>query len=211
MARTRRQKKRDFQRWKDAFREPSLSVLLILQVFFIFLVRPLVSLDKIPGFVLDWFLFAIAFISVFVVSSGGWTRVATLVAFGLLVTTTEWDKLISPGPMVHFLSMAVACLFTLTVTVIIGGSVFGVGRVTQHHIQGAIVVYLNIALIFVTIYAGLADLIPHFFSHLSDDPQAQFDQLLYFSLGSLTTATLGDISPLNPMARSLANLESVTG
>jgi hypothetical protein len=34
---------------------------------------------------------------------------------------------------------------------------------------------------------------------------------LYFSLTTLTTTGYGDIVPLDPFARSLANLEAVTG
>jgi hypothetical protein len=35
--------------------------------------------------------------------------------------------------------------------------------------------------------------------------------LLYFSFTTLTTAGFGDITPLHPLARNLANLESVIG
>ena len=35
--------------------------------------------------------------------------------------------------------------------------------------------------------------------------------MLYFSLATLTTTGYGDIVPVDPFARSLANLESVLG
>jgi hypothetical protein len=35
--------------------------------------------------------------------------------------------------------------------------------------------------------------------------------LLYFSFSTLTTVGYGDITPLHPMARDIANLESVLG
>ena len=35
--------------------------------------------------------------------------------------------------------------------------------------------------------------------------------LLYFSFGTLTTASYGDIKPLYPIARNLSNLEAVIG
>jgi hypothetical protein len=35
--------------------------------------------------------------------------------------------------------------------------------------------------------------------------------MLYFSLTTLTTTGYGDIVPVDPLARSLANLESVLG
>jgi hypothetical protein len=36
-------------------------------------------------------------------------------------------------------------------------------------------------------------------------------ELLYFSLSTLTTSGYGDIVPVHPFVRSLANLESVIG
>jgi Ion channel len=35
--------------------------------------------------------------------------------------------------------------------------------------------------------------------------------MMYFSLTTLTTTGYGDIAPLNPFARSLANLEAIIG
>jgi voltage-gated potassium channel Kch len=40
---------------------------------------------------------------------------------------------------------------------------------------------------------------------------SEFATMLYFSVATLTTTGYGDIVPLNPFARSLANLESVIG
>jgi hypothetical protein len=35
--------------------------------------------------------------------------------------------------------------------------------------------------------------------------------LMYFSMSTLTTVGYGDIAPVNPIARSLANLEALIG
>jgi hypothetical protein len=37
------------------------------------------------------------------------------------------------------------------------------------------------------------------------------DTMLYFSLTTLTTTGFGDITPVHPFARSLANLEAIIG
>ena len=42
------------------------------------------------------------------------------------------------------------------------------------------------------------------------DPE-EVGMMLYFSLTALTTTGYGDIVPVDPFARSLANLESVIG
>jgi Ion channel len=52
---------------------------------------------------------------------------------------------------------------------------------------------------------------PRSFSNLAADSGPQLGQLVYFSLGALTTAAFGDILPLNPIVCSLANLEAVIG
>jgi hypothetical protein len=45
----------------------------------------------------------------------------------------------------------------------------------------------------------------------SDGGPGDLAPILYFSLTTLTTTGYGDIVPLDPFARSLANLESVIG
>ena len=49
------------------------------------------------------------------------------------------------------------------------------------------------------------------FSAAPFNPQNLRFRLLYFSTTTLTTVSYGDITPLNPVARSLAALESVIG
>ena len=39
----------------------------------------------------------------------------------------------------------------------------------------------------------------------------EIDTMLYFSLTTLTTTGFGDITPVHPFARSLANLEAIIG
>jgi hypothetical protein len=39
----------------------------------------------------------------------------------------------------------------------------------------------------------------------------EMDTMLYFSLTTLTTTGFGDITPVHPFARSLANLEAIIG
>ena len=84
---------------------------------------------------------------------------------------------------------------------------------THHRIQGAIVLYLIIALAFAALYKIMITLIPGAISLLpgGNDHLAVGPRLLYFSLVTLTSTGYGDIVPLHPLARSLANLEAVIG
>jgi hypothetical protein len=90
--------------------------------------------------------------------------------------------------------------------------VFAPGRVTYHHVMGAILLYLIIAVSFVPLLAFAGSLIPNSFAGISmQDTPALASSLIYFSFVTLTTTGYGDVFPLHPIARSLCNLEAVIG
>jgi hypothetical protein len=75
------------------------------------------------------------------------------------------------------------------------------------------VLYLNVAVICASAFSLIWELRPAAFATLAA-PTGGPDELatmLYFSLTTLTTTGYGDIVPVDPFARSLANLESVIG
>jgi len=100
-----------------------------------------------------------------------------------------------------------------TVSWVIASAVFAGGRVTVHRVQGAIVLYLNIALTFASMYRLIAELDPGGFAGMpAVDTGPIFESsVVYFSLTTLTSTGFGDIVPLHPFSRSLANLESMIG
>jgi hypothetical protein len=91
--------------------------------------------------------------------------------------------------------------------------VFASGRVTVHRVQGAVILYLNFALFFFVLYRLVDTLTAHAFNGLPapGSETGTSSALLYFSFSTLTTAGFGDITAVNPLARNLANLESVIG
>jgi ion channel len=91
--------------------------------------------------------------------------------------------------------------------------VFAPGQVTFHRIIGAILLYLNIGLIFVALFSFVALLIPNAFAGFAplQDNLAVVSNLIYFSFVTLTSVGYGDIVPLHPYARSLANIEAIIG
>ena len=77
----------------------------------------------------------------------------------------------------------------------------------------AVVFYLNLAMIFTLAFSLIWDWNPTAFANLlapSGGP-GEFAAMLYFSLATLTTTGYEDIVPVDPFARSLANLEAVLG
>ena len=98
-------------------------------------------------------------------------------------------------------------------TWVVAHAVYAPGRITFRRLQGAVVLYLNLATIFASAYGLIWELSPGAFVNLvtpAGDPQ-EVATMLYFSLTTLTTTGYGDIVAVDPFARSLANLESVLG
>jgi len=198
--------------WHEVTREPGLTALLIVEGLMIFLIIPLTGMGVLPEFVLPT-MFILLVISILVVT---WhshvAAIAVTVAVVLSpVGTFLWRE--DPSPLTQWLSAGGRILAITAVSLIIARAVFGSGRVTFHRVQGAVVLYLNFALLFFTIYRLMEVLLPGSFSDL---PHAGTEYgsgaaLLYFSFSTLTTLGYGDITPIHPLARSFANLEGVIG
>jgi Ion channel len=86
---------------------------------------------------------------------------------------------------------------------------FAKGRIDSKRVQGAVIAYLLISLVFCLVYHSIYLLSSlQAFKGLTGSDRKEF---LYFSLTTLTTAGYGDIVPLWPFARSFSNLESLLG
>ena len=91
-------------------------------------------------------------------------------------------------------------------------------RVTSHHIQGAVAVYLMLGLIWGFVYSlvelrqpGSFNLPEAAVGETPANPGENIQELLYFSFVTLTTLGYGDVSPVGSSARTLAILEALVG
>jgi len=108
---------------------------------------------------------------------------------------------------------AVAWLITgLTLSVVVARAVFARGRVTFHRVIGGVLLYLTNGVTFVALFGFLVLLVPDPLSNLGT-LQGNFGigNLIYFSFVTLTTIGYGDVVPLHPYARGLANVEAIIG
>jgi hypothetical protein len=201
-----------FRKWQERAREPGLGALLAIEAFFLFVATPLAGIGWLPHFVQPATLVLFVLATLVVTSRSHWAAGIILVSAVLSVVGVILH-IDYPSVLTEWLSAGGRLVAVATLTVVIARAVFAPGQVTRHRIEGAIVLYMNFALFFFILFQLIDVLVAGSFSGL---PQSGAEHgsgaaLLYFSFGTLTTASYGDIKPIYPLARNLSNLEAVIG
>lgn len=191
--------------------EAGLSLILFLQAVIMFVVAPLSATGSLSIQVVEAFRFGLAAAAVLTVVRGRLPVLLVLGSFAISILLAHELRAGVGATALQFSRIAVTSLFDLVVAVAVARVAFAPGRVTVHRILGGVILYLSIGLIFANLYRAAAIGLEPSFSGLPPDRREALSQLLYFSLGALTTGGTGPIQPLHPFVRSLANLESVIG
>lgn len=201
--------------------DASLTALLAVQGLTLFVAIPFGAAHPAGRFLLDAGHLAFAVTCIVALTRHHMVRGALLAGLVLLAGAPALAE--SLGTYLYFsvdtLHEAVALLafaFNGLVTVLVALHVFGPGRVTAHRVQGAVLLYLNVAALFAITYGVLeahapGAVAPNAGGALPAAPGARTAALSYFSLATITTTGYGDLAPVHPFARSLANLESIFG
>jgi len=144
-------------------------------------------------------------------------RTATVVICFIAATTilSGWLSLFYPSPLL----VALRCIFlTLSLAlliVILLIDVFREGPIDFHRIQGAIAGYLLVGILWAHSYRLVALLEPSALvlgTHpISGSNIALMHKFIYFSFTTLTTIGLSEITPINPLVRSLVIVEALIG
>ena len=209
---SRDDRRASYRSWQDRVRDPSLTVLLVLELGLVFLAAPLAAQGlPLARPVLEALVLAVLVIVVTLSYRRG--AIVTILlglaaTFASLSFGTEW-----PPSAASVLRRGGIVITFSALTWVVAHAVYAPGRITFHRLQGAVVAYLNLAIIFASAFSLIWDLSPAAFATLPA-PTGGPDEvatMLYFSLTTLTTTGYGDIAPRDPFARSLANLESIVG
>jgi len=116
-----------------------------------------------------------------------------------------------PSPRLHLLNDLTAIPVVGLLIGLLIRQAFREGPITMRRIQGAVVVYLLIGLVWALVYDPLELLHPRSFSFAWPSPGSELGELVYFSFSTLTSLGMGDVVPGNPLARSLVILEALVG
>jgi hypothetical protein len=198
--------------WRERWREPILTALLVLLSFHVFIGEPLAraNFPEAPVFAAAWLLLVIAAV---LVAARHWTAVAAILLSSVLALIANILRFYDPSKLTICVGSGSLVVFMAALSWVVREGVFGPGVVTHHRIQGAVVLYLCIAVAFAALYEIVLTLIPNSISGVA--PRGSYlvwgRGLVYYSLTTLTSTGFGDIIPTHPLARSLSNLEAVMG
>ncbi|MBL1179382.1 potassium channel family protein [Pantanalinema sp. GBBB05] len=119
----------------------------------------------------------------------------------------ELDLLSSLAKQIINASCQTIFLFFIGMSIIlILEEIFAVPTVTSDTIKGGVCIYFLIGFFWSILYALICSFNPTAFSI-----PMQLSDINYFSFTTLTTVGYGDIAPMSPVVRILANLEAIVG
>ena len=193
--------------------DEGLTALLVALVLMIFVVRPMAAAGVFRGYaglVHDLWL-ALTLLSG--VLAMGWRRKAAQVvvlAAALLFALRALGFARGAGGLSVDAALTIFLLATLLLMVV--WQIFREGPITRQRVQGSIVIYLLLGLIWAEAYTLAAHLNSGSFAGtLPEGQNALSAHLTYFSFVTLTTVGYGDILPASLVTRSLANFEGLLG
>lgn len=186
-----------------------LSIILVLLVAIVFVLPVLLAPDSTGRFVRDLAFSALLIAGAVVATEWRWARVvvATLAIVALLV---RWAAVAAPSDALVIGREASTLVMLLLFAMVVAARVYRSGPVTHHRIQGAVAVFMLLGLVWASAYELLHLMRPEAFSGAVGDAPGS-PTWIYYSFVTLTTMGYGDITPVHPVARSLAISEAFTG
>ena len=197
---------------RERLRNHALTTFLLLESLILFIAAPLAASGMLVPLFLGGGLFSALLLAIVIISRSRGARVLATVAT-IFAAAGAIARIGHPSVMTVWLGHLAVIVALLAISVVIAQAVFAPGRVTHHRIEGAIILYLNVALAFTSIYRLIQELSPAAFANLPahTNEAVAACNMLYFSFTTLTSTGFGEILPVDPFARSMANLESVLG
>jgi hypothetical protein len=184
--------------------DPGLSVFLGFLVLFLFVLPPFVEPERSGrSLILDLAFSLLLLAGVAALSTAPAVRAALFVLV-VGATAVRW------GPFSIQATAAAGLVSVAAMALVVLAQTFRAGPVTVHRIQGAVAAYLLLGLAWALAYELVALLTVGAFSGAGLG-RLERPSFIYFSFVTLTTVGYGDVTPLHPVARSLAVGEALVG
>jgi hypothetical protein len=186
-----------------------LSIFLVMIVVVVFVLPSLASFGITSRLFFDIF-FSLLLISGIASMSRRRGVFITLAGISVVALAVRWIDSFNASTLLDVLNYLATIMAIILFSLVVLSQVLRKGPITAHRIQGAIAVYLLLGLAWAHTYELIEYLSPGAFNGAITD-SARFSSWVYFSFVTLATLGYGDISPLHPVARSLAVAEAITG
>jgi hypothetical protein len=194
------------------FSDQMLLVLLVLLLVRVFAIQPLAELGYLHSVFTGVFFSLIMLSGVLAVFRSG-LGAAVVGGFACTEMSILWARHFHYSHHLYLAEKILGFAFIGTLAYLVLTLVFRDGPITIFRVEGAIVVYLLLGVMWSTAYVLVELVSPGAFQFRTpyQDIHALESKLIYFSMVTLSTVGYGDITPINPVARSLAQLEALTG
>ena len=196
------------ERWHDG----SLTTLLAVQLVWIFGLVPAIAEGvRLPAGAAVVLLLVFMSLTI-VMARGRWTLAMGLGTLALAAVSVVVRHLFH-DVRADVIGDVIALLTFAVLSAVVLAAVFRPGRFTSHRVRGAVVLYLNLGLMFGFADRLVAELMPGAYAHVpGPGNEAAFRAAFeYFSFTTLTSVGYGDVVAVRPVARSLATLEAMLG
>jgi hypothetical protein len=205
------------------FRTGHNTVLLIALVLYLFALGPLLYRFPALSFILRVGFTLVLFGACYAIAADR-RLFGTTVCLAVLLAALTWIGELAGQPLLLRIANIVAMVFLLLVAFLLLQPVLSDPPATLDKLFGAICIYLLLGLAWAEVFHFIHLTNPESFA-VSGPLQAEFDRsqfgetssieassiYVYYSFVTLTTTGYGDLSPVSPLARSMAALEAIVG
>ena len=115
-------------------------------------------------------------------------------------------------PGLELVNIVIMLVFSLASTWIASRHLVLSGEIDINKIIGAICIYILLGLNWAIFYLFISMAIPDSFHGLTSTPiGTQLGEFMYYSFVTMTTLGYGDLTPVKPLARTVAYLQAIVG
>ena len=194
--------------------EKGLTAMLVLLVLAIFVALPLETLNVVSPNVVS-VVMTLLLVSGIVAMTGRGLSTVVVGVVALASLVARWITLLHPSRTMGIWDLCLAMLAIALLTGFVLHHVFRAGPITADRIRGSVLAYLLLGIFWCLMYQLVHLLVPGAFRFPEamelPMPGRLNHQLAYFSFITLTTVGYGDITPVYPVARTLAAGEGLVG
>jgi hypothetical protein len=193
--------------------QKGLTAMLVFLVIAIFIALPLETLQIVSPTLVGAVMTLLLVSGVIAMAGRGLTTVVVGV-IAVASLAARWITVFHPGRTVAIWDLSLAILAMGLFTAFVLQQIFRAGPITADRIRGSILAYLLLGIVWCLAYQLVNVFVPDAFRF----PESQIPvygrlnhHLVYFSFITLTTVGYGDITPVYPVARTLATAEGLIG